>query len=273
MKRSGLSAIGLGLSLLIGAGLARAQAPGATPAKSLSPENRLAIVRVLAYEYATARQILPATSRREEALEMDAAGQINEDRLRRVLAKRGPAVNPGEIVQITDIEFRKNFILFYINGSKKKKKWYERIRIEAGTGGGGPPVQVERQPPPGAPGSQPSRPGVGSLILLNFPEGVPDLTSAEVKQQLAAVLDFSRQTAAVPWIETIPEEFRQAIKAKQVIVGMDSEMVLAARGRPDRKVRENKDGVEVEDWIYGNPPLVIFVRFVDGKVVEIKDFR
>jgi hypothetical protein len=49
-------------------------------------------------------------------------------------------------------------------------------------------------------------------------------------------------------------------------------MVLLAKGRPDNKYRDFKDGVETEDWIYGAPPgNVTFVTFEDGKVVRIKD--
>jgi hypothetical protein len=53
---------------------------------------------------------------------------------------------------------------------------------------------------------------------------------------------------------------------------MDRDMVLLAKGRPDNKVRDFKDGVETEDWIYGIPPGdVTFVTFADGKVIRIKE--
>ena len=54
---------------------------------------------------------------------------------------------------------------------------------------------------------------------------------------------------------------------------MDREMVLAALGRPLSKVREEKNGQETEDWIYGNPPFLTFVTFVGEEVVEIKEFK
>jgi hypothetical protein len=85
------------------------------------------------------------------------------------------------------------------------------------------------------------------------------------------VFDFSQRSATVPWIETIPEEFRKAIKEKRAAVGMNREMVLAALGRPPRKVRETTDGVEREDWIYGNPPFVTFVTFVGDEVIEVRE--
>ena len=43
-------------------------------------------------------------------------------------------------------------------------------------------------------------------------------------------------------------------------------------GRPRNKSRETKDGDEIEDWIYGEPPgKVTFVRFNEGKVVSIRE--
>ncbi len=52
-------------------------------------------------------------------------------------------------------------------------------------------------------------------------------------------------------------------------------MVLAALGRPDQKVREQNDqGIETEDWIYGNPPAkTVFVTFQGDKVIRVKQFQ
>lgn len=277
MNRSGRLAFWLTF-LLFGAVPAGAGAA----ADTLSDDHRLQILRLLAYEYATTLHPLPACRGEKEALEVSvqtdvgphASGAVNEDKLRQILANRGPAVQPGEIVQVTGVEFQRSAILFEINGGgKKKKKWYERITIQGGTGG---TVSTGRLPPSGTPpppGSGTSNTFQGSWIVLSFSSRVPDLTGAEVKKLLGSVLDFSRQSAAVPWIETIPEEFREAIKNKKAKVGMNREMVLAALGRPDRKVREIKNDQETEDWIYGYPPFVTFVTFVGDQVVEVKEFR
>jgi hypothetical protein len=52
-------------------------------------------------------------------------------------------------------------------------------------------------------------------------------------------------------------------------------MVLAAMGRPERKVRErDADGNETEDWIYGTPPdKTVFVTFQGDKVVRVRQFH
>jgi hypothetical protein len=83
-----------------------------------------------------------------------------------------------------------------------------------------------------------------------------------------------QHSAAVQWVETLPPDIRKAIQDKQPIVGMDHEMVLAAIGRPDRKVREKgPDGGEIEDWIYGKPPAkTIFVSFEGDKVTQVRQF-
>lgn len=97
----------------------------------------------------------------------------------------------------------------------------------------------------------------------------------ELKKLLGGMLDFSKQrSAAVQWAETLPPEMQKAIKEKRAVVGMDREMVVAALGRPERKVRErDEEGNEVEDWIYGQPPQkTVFVRFSGERVTSVKQY-
>ena len=110
---------------------------------------------------------------------------------------------------------------------------------------------------------------------MDYGRDLPNLTPDDVKRDLSDVLDFSNQRSATAnWITTIAPEFQQAIKDHQAVVGMDEDMVIAAMGRPERKVRERgDDGTETEDWIYGNPPAkTIFVTFSGAKVVRVKQF-
>jgi hypothetical protein len=205
----------------------------------LTPEARISILRQVAYEYATTLQPLPASQKEKEALLLDSSGHINEDHLRQMLANRGIAVPPGEVVQITDVEFKGNSILLEINGGgKKKKKWYQRIRVVASGPAGGGTVS----PAPDQRSGEVRPPG--SWILLSFNGAVPNLNAEELKKMLGGVLDFNTPSATIPWVETIPEEYKQAIEERRAVVGMDRKMVLAALGRPDRKVREIKDGAE-----------------------------
>ncbi len=115
----------------------------------------------------------------------------------------------------------------------------------------------------------------GATLYLDFDKPVPDMTPDELKHYLSGLLDFSKQhSAAVQWMNTLPPDIQNAIKDKRPAVGMDREMVLAAIGRPDRKVREKgPDGNETEDWIYGKPPAkTIFVKFEGDKVTQVEQF-
>ena len=62
---------------------------------------------------------------------------------------------------------------------------------------------------------------------------------------------------------------QDAIKNHKVLVGMDRDMVIYAKGRPPRKIRDKDEkGQDYEEWIYGTPPEEVdFVRF-QGEVVS-----
>jgi hypothetical protein len=79
----------------------------------------------------------------------------------------------------------------------------------------------------------------------------------------------------VNWFDTLPAPVQQAIREHRAIVGMDQEMVIAALGRPEHKVRErDEQGNETEDWIYGTPPAkTTFVTFIGEKVTRVKVFN
>jgi hypothetical protein len=48
--------------------------------------------------------------------------------------------------------------------------------------------------------------------------------------------------------------------------------VRLALGQPVHKERETKDGVELEDWVYGTPPgKIVFVTFDGNKAVKVKE--
>src|SRR5260370_588166 len=72
--------------------------------------------------------------------------------------------------------------------------------------------------------------------------------------------------------ETLPPKIRDAIKKHEILVGMNRDMVIMAKDRPEQKVREKDDkGKEYEDWIYGKVPQdVVFVRLVGDEVTMVK---
>ena len=85
-------------------------------------------------------------------------------------------------------------------------------------------------------------------------------------------MDFERHSPTVLYSPSVPPEIKEAIRQHKVIVGMDRDAVLSAKGPPDRKVREVRDGVQQEDWIYGLPPRVLFVTFDGDTVVTVRQY-
>ncbi len=183
--------------------------------------------------------------------------------LKRLIALWGPAAKPGDRARISDVTIKEDHIRFEINGGPvKKQKWYQHIEI-AGAGGGGPITP-----------SDSSANARGSFVDLYFDRYVPELTGPELKQLLRPVFDFDAKSPLEAYLETVSPQVKDAIKNHHVLVGMNREMVIYAKERPPKKVRETANGVEYEEWIYGTPPQdVDFVRFVGDEVVRVETMK
>lgn len=226
--------------------------------EDLSKDARLNLIRGLTSEIAVAKITLPRGS---HGVLLDDKGNLDKTQADKELRANGPAIRPGMPVEITKIIFRGRRIVIEINGGgKTKKKWYQRI--EVGVGNTTRPIA-----------SEPPVLAYGSWISLTLPDNRPDLTVERAKELLASVLDFSRHSPTVLYSPTVSPEIKAAIQKHQVIVGMDRDAVLSSKGPPDRRVREDKpDGSEEEDWIYGLPPHVLFVKFDGDTVVAVKQY-
>lgn len=227
-------------------------------ADKLSPEDRIGLIRGLTAEYATAKIYIP---RSKKALEYKSTGQYEKETWTDRGKEFGPAARVGDLVQITKVEIDDDKITLEINGGMKgKRKWYERI--EVGMGNRTTPINQ---------GQNTAAPG-GTTIAVLFEKEIPTLEAADVKKMLTPILDFEKRTATEQIIDTLPPEVAQAVKEQRAIEGMDRDQVIMAIGKPRTKVRETKDGLDTEDWIYGHPPgKVTFVTFANGKVVRVKD--
>ena len=76
------------------------------------------------------------------------------------------------------------------------------------------------------------------------------------------------------YLDTVPPKVKEAIVAHRVLVGMNQEMVLHAKGKAPKKVRERDGETEYEEWIYGEAPAdVDFVRFVGDEVVRVETMK
>jgi hypothetical protein len=227
--------------------------------KKLTFEQRVEIVRGLTAEYATVKSFMP---RSKKALPFDATtGTFDKKQWEEQGKELGPAARAGDLIQITKVTIEDDKILFEINGGAKgKRKWYQNI--EVGTGNRTSPISQN---------SNTTAPG-GTLLSLEFKKNVPALQAAEIKKILSPVLDFEKRTATEQAVDTFPPEIKAAVKENRAIEGMDRDQVIMALGKPRTKTRETKDGVDLEDWIYGLPPgKITFVTFEGSKVVRVKE--
>jgi hypothetical protein len=243
--------------------------PGATPSRGpLSETSKLELIRYVSGEFAKALKPMP---RGKDGFLVYAGKPVNEEQLTRAVATHGAAVNTGDAVQITKLDFRGHTIQVDVNGGgKTKTSWRDHLQI--GMGGSMPQVSTSSQQE-GAPAG--IQPGMGSTLFLEFDKTVPDMSPDELKKLLSPFMDFSRQrSASVHWVDTLAPELKKAIEDRRPVVGMDKEEVVAAIGRPEHKVRErDADGNEIEDWIYGQPPSkTVFIRFQGDKVTSIRQY-
>ena len=250
---------------------ASSQAPSSTgadhtvkaPSATLQETSKLDLVRFVDGELVRVVQPIPMG---KKGLHLKAGAPLDEKGLRMALAGANGAINPGDRAQISDLQFKDKQVVVDINGGGKgKTRLRDRIHLEVG--GAAPTVSTTSD--------KPVNTTPGATIYLDFDKPLPDMTPEDLERYLSGVLDFSkRHSAAVQWVDSLPPEIQKAIQERQPIVGMDHDMVLAAMGRPDRKVREkNADGSEVEDWIYGTPPQkTIFVSFEGDKVTQVRQY-
>jgi hypothetical protein len=245
--------IALGVTLLLAVGL------GMTHAKeNLPKDDRLVLIRELDHEIAVTKLALP---KGKHGVYVDSGGKLDQVKARDELRTQGTAVSPGMPIEITKMTFKGDRILFEVNGGGKSgKKWYQHIEVGMGTSTA--PVATQ----------QGAQVAIGSYITLAVPGKVENLTTVQVKQLLASVLDFERHSPTVLYSPSIPPKFKEAIEKHEIVVGMDRDAVLSAKGPPDRKVREVREGTEQEDWIYGFPPHVLYVTFDGDNVVSVRQF-
>jgi len=183
--------------------------------------------------------------------------------LQRLMALWGPALKAGDEARITAVVIKADRIHFEINGGPiKKKKWYQHIEVGGATGTS-----------PIAPNDQNANPR-GTYVDLVFDHYVPDLTPQKFKDLLRPVLDFDAKSALEAYLDTVPPKVKEAIQNHQVLVGMNREMLIYAKGRPPKKIREKDGEIDYEEWIYGEPPQdVDFVRMVGDEVVRVETMK
>jgi len=223
------------------------------------PKNptHIVLIRGMLREIAVNKVPLP---RGGKGVRVDSNGKLDKAEADAQLSANGLAIKAGMPVEISKITFKSKEIVFELNGGgKKKSKWYQHLEVGVGMD----TVPVSQAPPVMA---------YGSWVTLVFPDKVPQLTVDQVKEALGNVLDFTRRTPTELYKPEVPAKFKEAIKNHQVLVGMNRDAVLSSKGPPDRRVREEREGVEQEDWIYGSTPHVLFVTFDGDTVIKVQQY-
>ena len=229
----------------------------------MSKETRLEIIRDFETQLVYSRTVFPMGAKGLQLRN----GQMapNGQQLQQLLALWGPAIKAGDPAHISYIRIKDDHIHFDLNGGPiRRKKWYQRIEV---SGAGGTPVTGGNDDPIQNPH--------GSYLDLYFDKYVPEMTAAQLRDLLFPALDFTAHNKEEAYLDTLPPKVKEAIKAHHVLVGMNSEMVLHAMGKPPRKVREkDADNNDYEEWIYGQPPQdVDFVRIVGDEVVRVETMK
>ena len=236
-------------------------APVASNASHITKQTRFEIIRDFETQLVYARTAFPMGTKGLQLKE----GVITPHgvELEQTLNLWGPAVKPGDPAHISFVQIKNDHIHFEINGGPVlRKKWYQHVQISGANGPVAPtetPVQINAH---------------GSYVDLYFARYVPEMSAAQLRGLLYPVLDFNARSKEQAYLDTVPPKVKQAIQEHHVLVGMNQEMVLHAKGKPPKKVRERSGETQYEEWIYGESPAdVDFVRFVGDEVVQVETMR
>ncbi|HZZ16531.1 MAG TPA: hypothetical protein VFE08_11270 [Candidatus Sulfotelmatobacter sp.] len=236
-------------------------APIPRDAPRISKQTRLEIIRDFETQLVYARTAFPMGAKGLHLKE----GVVtpNGEELQQVLTLWGPSIKPGDPAHISFVQIKDDHIHFEINGGPvHRQKWYQHIQV-SGAGG-------TMQAPQNGPQNNPH----GSFVDVHFGKYVPEMTAQQLRTLLYPVLDFNARNKEQAYLDTVPPKAKEAIQAHHVLVGMNQEMVIHAKGRPPKKVREREGETFYEEWIYGEPPAdVDFVRLVGDEVVRVETMK
>lgn len=192
------------------------------------------------------------------------AGQAYLD----MVTEQGVSSKPGDPVVITDVKVEPTRIIFMFNGGPDLKHRFLR-HIELGGSGG--PDGVDGVPIIQDSAAANGQEATGSRVTLNFNRQVPVLTGADVKELLSPLIGFGVMSPVEAFTDTLPAGLKKAVLEHHVMVGMTTDMVLYAKGQPDKKVRETEGQTPFEEWIYGKPPEEVdFVRINGNRVIRVE---
>ena len=230
--------------------------------QELDPKTRLMLIRSLMSEQGFAMRPFP---RGHKGLTLVANGKLEPagESYLNLVVDQGLSAKPGQRVVITNIRVDKSrIVLDFDGGPDAKHRFLRHVQI-----GMGPMDDPDMDPSMLDQSGDPA----GARITLAFPGFVPEVTAGQVKALLAPLVSFDVKTPIQAFTDTLPKPLKEAILNHNVWVGMSTDMVLFAMGRPRIKSREMEGQMPVEIWIYGTPPeTVTFVRINGNRVIRVE---
>ena len=228
----------------------------------MTPQTRMLVIRSLQAERVFARILFPQG---DKGLKLkNGVISPNEMAIAQQIAEFGAAVKPGDRCVITDVQIKDKEIVLEINGgTKKHQKWYQHIQVS----GSGRPLHrfpADRVRRASTPMARRSR--------WNSTNTFPNSPATRCERMLAPVFDFKALTRSEAYQKTLPPKVQEAIRDHKILVGMDKEMVMYAKGRPQQRfATKMSKGQDYEEWIYGKPPEEVeFVRFKGNEVARLE---
>jgi len=234
------------------------------PKAELDPKSRILLERDLQSDQGFANRPFP---RGHKGLTLQANGKLEPAGVSylNMVINEGLSAKPGTRVVVTNIKIDKSrIVLDFDGGPDAKHRFLRHLQI----GLGDPqmedpdmdPTLIDQQGDP-----------AGSRVTLVFPGYVPLLTSAQVKQLLAPLISFDVKSPIQAYTDTLPKPLKDAILGHKVLVGMNTDMVMFAKGQPTSKTREMDGQMPFEEWIYGTPPEEVdFVRINGNRVIRVE---
>ncbi len=228
----------------------------------MGARDKLEIVRIMQSEQGFAMRPFP---RGHKGLTLMANGKLEPagEAYLNMVTSDGLSAKPGDRLVITDIRIDRNKIVFDLNGGPDARHRFLR-HISVGMGdptyGTDTPIVADN-------GEEPT----GARLTLAFQDHLPELTGEQVKALLAPLISFDVKTPVQAYTDTLPKPLKEAILNHQVLVGMNTDMVLFAKGQPVHKMHEMDGQMPVEIWLYGQPPEdVTFVRINGNRVIRVE---
>ena len=228
------------------------------PAAPMDEKSRLEVLRVMQAEQGFAMRPFP---KGHKGLLLNANGNLEPagEAYVNMATSEGVSVRPGGRVVVTDLRIDHNKIIFELNGGPDPKHRFLR-HVEIGT-------DPNYTNPVVADGVS----ATGARLTLTFKDRVPVVTGPQIKALLAPLISFDVKTPVQAYTDTLPKTLKEAILDHDVLVGMNTDMVMFAKGQPQNKMREMDGQMPIEIWLYGAPPQdVTFVRINGNRVIRVE---